>query len=76
MVNSGDGGGSAFPNSFMRNDTGMSLRDYFAASALSALIQNPPAIGVDVNAGTNLIWAATRRAYAFADAMLSARGEA
>ncbi len=66
-------GGQAFPGPFYDDKghvidgaDGMSLRDYFAAGALQALVQN-----VDWNVQTTDGVAGT--AYAFADAMLRAK---
>lgn len=40
--NQSKAGGAAFPSELMRVEgTGMSLRDYFAASALTGLLSNP-----------------------------------
>lgn len=70
-------GGPAFPSS-MTDDSlhiaGMTLRDYFAAKALAALIQanrNPMTLGTShvENNGSFAV-----AAYALADAMIHARG--
>ena len=52
----------AFPNPHLRDDSGMSLRDYFAARAMQALIDND-----------GLFSEIPTQAYAIADAMLKAR---
>ena len=57
-------GGSAFPCAESENsyrDVGMTLRDYFAAKAMEALVHN------------RTPWDAAAEAYAYADAMLRAR---
>ncbi len=61
-----DDGGPAFPRPGWPNETGMTLRDYFAAKAMQALI--PSGQNVD-----SMKYAES--AYALADAMLKARGE-
>jgi hypothetical protein len=63
MINDG---GPAFPRTGWPNETGMTLRDYFAAKAMQALI--PSGQTVD-----SMKYAES--AYAVADAMLKARGE-
>jgi len=55
----------AFPNPHLRDDSGMTLRDYFAAKAMQAILSNPE-YGDD---DTSLAGAA----YYVADAMLKAR---
>ena len=55
----------AFPNPHLRGDEGMTLRDYFAAKAMQAILSNPE-YGDD---DTSLAGAA----YYVADAMLKAR---
>lgn len=71
-MNNKDNGGSAFPAiGYRAVDDGMTLRDYFAAKAMQALIQkselvlNPKtmALPVSISAG----------AYDYADAMLKER---
>ena len=61
----------AFPTG--RNDSlhGMSLRDYFAAKALSGMLADP---NVTCDGADNQTWVA-EHAYELADAMLAARGE-
>ncbi|EMJ7518945.1 hypothetical protein RGL88_000427 [Providencia rettgeri] len=71
-------GGAAFPipaTELHGTDTGMSLRDYFAAKALNAVI-----IGIYNDATAQQVyhnWSAddfAKEAYTLADAMLKARG--
>jgi hypothetical protein len=73
-------GGPAFPfteldqaGSLYHQNTGMSLRDYFAAQAM------PMFRGFDVTTyqsyGQHLISQAAQHAYAYADAMLAARNQ-
>jgi hypothetical protein len=61
-------GGPAFPvgSGDMRDPTGMTLRDYFAAKAMQGLLA-----GTLKSSETSLI---ARDCYAMADAMLKARG--
>ena len=85
-------GGPAFPFVLHENgagDPGMSLRDYFAAHALIALIgrlgplikqeyDGPRPLPIDgptvsENSGEHLRWALATVAYKYADAMLEAR---
>ena len=54
----------AFPINAMTTDEGMTLRDYFAAKAMQALIDNDGLFSV-----------IPIQAYAIADAMMKARGE-
>ena len=59
-------GGAAFPcHGQFAGDLGMSLRDYFAAAALTGLAANPTNRGTPDQAATI--------SYAIADAMLAAR---
>lgn len=84
-------GGPAFPSgetvTEMRADgstytysaaSGMTLRDYFASNALPALIDAQKFDRFDLTVGEsrNIVDRAAFRAYAFADAMLRARGDA
>jgi hypothetical protein len=55
----------AFPNPHRTDLTGMTLRDYFAAKAMQALIDND-----------GLFSEIPTQAYALADAMLAAREKA
>ncbi|KKK71096.1 hypothetical protein LCGC14_2917360 [marine sediment metagenome] len=63
-------GGPAFPSSTpdVFNPSGMSLRDYYAAKAMAALLQTSPADDTYKDVAT--------RAHLQADAMLKAREEA
>lgn len=65
-------GGSAFPipASDMQG-TGMSLRDYFAAKAMQAMIGNTDKDGM--SRGSNGVSKFAKYAYEYADAMLKAR---
>lgn len=54
-------GGPAFPRTGWPNETGMTLRDYFAAKAMQALVQG------------NYFDVTAKQAYEMADAMLKAR---
>jgi hypothetical protein len=59
-------GGPAFPaHENWRIDSGMTLRDYFAAKAMQALLGNPEIDGEPI--------AYSQLAYKYADAMLKAR---
>lgn len=60
--------GAAFPIEGYSN--GISIRDYFAAKAMQAMISNPSIIDNDSDGAVNY---AARAAYKFADAMLRAR---
>lgn len=57
---------NAFPNPNNTEQTGMSLRDYFAAQALQGLIANGEAVNE---------YSAARVAYGFANAMMEVRDE-
>jgi hypothetical protein len=59
-------GGSAFPTTVHVYEKGMSLRDYFAAQALTGMLARPPEEGLSM-----MDRAIT--AYDYADAMLKAR---
>lgn len=61
-------GGLAFPSG---NATGMTLRDYFAAKALQALLTNVPESTYQVDSAGPIAAAA----YGLADLMLEARQE-
>ena len=52
----------AFPNPHLRDDSGITIRDYFAAKAMQALIDND-----------GLFSEIPAQAYEMADAMLAAR---
>jgi len=53
----------AFPNPHLTNETGMTLRDYFAAKAMQALTQK----------GERHLATIAQDAYEMADAMMEAR---
>jgi hypothetical protein len=61
-------GGPAFPRTQWPNETGMTLRDYFAAKAMQSLIINSD----ERSAFEADLWVGDR-AYEIADAMLRAR---
>lgn len=67
-------GGSAFPlpmgSETIQGADGMTLRDYFAARAMQAMISNPSIIDNDSDGAVNY---AASASYKFADAMLKAR---
>ena len=72
-----DNGGPAFPTKsynierdVMTREEGMTLRDYFAAKALSAY-WNDPEVSESISTPENV----AKWAYEMADAMLKARGE-
>jgi hypothetical protein len=54
----------AFPNAHYHNVSGMTLRDYFAAKAMQAIISSHDNTTLDFVSG---------KAYQYADAMLKAR---
>jgi hypothetical protein len=60
-------GGPAFPTPFFESDEGMTLRDYFAAKALQAMLSDP------VWRSNNDSGLIAHFAYKMADAMLEAR---
>jgi hypothetical protein len=60
----------AFPNPHLRDDSGITMRDYFAAKAMQGQINNPLPIGGDE---THRLIA--ERSYRMADAMMKAREE-
>lgn len=70
-----DDGGLAFPSEYYAN-AGMSLRDYFAAAALSVALDNWKSFNArqedDEEPSIDLV---AREAYDIADAMLTARKE-
>ena len=82
MSNNINNGGPAFPIHINPGQTytahatcdGMTLRDYFAAKAMAAVITGSMADGSHLSDGVEVIF--SRAAYKFADAMLRARGEA
>lgn len=72
-------GGRAFPWCGDLNETpminlGLTVRDYFAAKALAALINHPNKDGE--NCGAKAVPTLAKFAYEYADAMIRARGEA
>lgn len=67
MSETKDDGGFAFPHPY-DSPTGMSLRDYFAAAALTGICVSDKFIRTKENTAGNAIWA-----YEIADAMLAAR---
>ena len=73
-------GGPAFPQNDatvnrINNHDGMSLRDYFAAKAMQALIQ-PALSSVEPYKRGEVMHISCGAAYEIADAMLAARGQA
>jgi hypothetical protein len=57
----------AFPNPHLIGETGMTLRDYFAAKAMNSLISDP-------DWRSDMVWHETAyAAYQMADAMMKAR---
>ena len=69
---------SAFPTFAREGDVaisegGLTMRDYFAAKALAALIGYPTKDGE--NCGAKAVPKLAKWAYEYADAMLEARGE-
>ena len=62
-----DTGGPAFPRTQWQNETGMTLRDYFAAKALQGMI------AADYNLAPEYVPSIAASAYVLADAMLRAR---
>lgn len=63
-------GGPAYPT---QGYEGLTVRDYFAAKAMQAMISNPSIIDNDSDGAVNY---AASASYKFADAMLKARGDA
>ena len=76
-------GGSAFPckfahakNEYISGEEGMTLRDYFAAKAMEALITKGEQVAIHTEKGTLILPARQGipgLAYEYADAMLEAR---
>ena len=66
-----DTGGPAFPNAHFNNVNGMTLRDYFAAKAMQAIISQRGDFA-DANYDSPVLIASA--SYMTADAMLKARG--
>ena len=78
-----DNGGPAFPLQSIGPDfapgyAGMTLRDYFAAKAMAAIISKTPCELIEADSPTYVEFAVAIGAYCYADAMLKARegGEA
>ena len=73
-----DDGGSAFPFGDYQNggEQGMTLRDYFAAAALQAIVSNfQPQEVADIASGAIRLDGTPKAAYTIADAMIAARKE-
>lgn len=66
-------GGSAFPVPYPRTDTGMTLRDYFAAKAMAALMPVYWEIDYKFGSAEELLKCQVESAYEYADAMLVQR---
>ena len=62
-------GGPAFPRDTSVNQSGMSLRDYFAAAALTGMCANPNAVKENGEFSSSNF----RTCYEMADAMIKAR---
>jgi len=69
-MNNTNTGGPAFPRTQWPNETGMTLRDYFAAKALQGFLAYIEPYG---ERGEGLPMAYAKEAYIYADAMLKAR---
>lgn len=67
-----DKGGSAFPHEAGRTNTGMTLRDYFAAKAMQGMLAYSSESGDWGNVKAYYVAAG---AYAIADAMLAERAK-
>jgi DNA-directed RNA polymerase alpha subunit len=68
-----DDGGPAFPNA---DNSGMSLRDYFAAKAMQVILANQYEDGIYVGDSDNdSKYVCARSAYIMADAMLGERND-
>lgn len=65
MTNQPNDGGPVFPNTTALPNLGMTLRDYFAAAALTGLLSNPAEVANWVSFADG--------AYECADAMLKAK---
>lgn len=65
-------GGPAFPHVLYQGGEGMKLRDWFAGHALSGLLAADPEVRGDDHA---FLKAVAVGAYAYADAMIAARGQ-
>ena len=64
------GGGNAFPSGY---DSGMTLRDYFAASAMQSYISDNEFVDACEFVGKDFKEEVARVSYLMADAMLEAR---
>ena len=60
---------NAFPNPHRTDELGMTLRDYFAAKAMQAIISSG-------TFPTGIMFDTAKEAYEIADSMLKARGDA
>ena len=66
----------AFPNPHYNNVYGMTLRDYFAAKAMQAMLSSPELLVVvtaDQLVGENAKERVSNVSFAYADAMMKAR---
>ena len=72
-----DDGGPAYPMPVEGRDynVGISLRDYFAAAALTGFASNNEAIETIHTTGGNVPKKISASAYEFADAMIAARSK-
>lgn len=72
-------GGTAFPygqkNVTARYSEGLSMRDYFAAAALTGLLNNKELVMSDAAKGMKASQAYAAQSYMLADAMIAARKE-
>jgi len=59
----------AFPNPHLTHETGMTLRDYFAARAMQSMIQDRGSISLEQGGYTSV----SIMSYKMADAMLKVR---
>ncbi len=69
-------GGPAFPNNWGDYARGMTMRDYFAAKAMQAMLTSPEfmvVVTADEAVGANARERVSNVAYRYADAMLEAR---
>lgn len=64
---------AAFPRSGKATQTGMALRDYFAAKALLGMLSGPAGAQIVNNPDEQAMLATSLAAYAIADTMLQAR---
>lgn len=63
----------AFPNPHLTDETGMTLRDYFAAKALQGLLANPKLQSEILKKGGCISGWIETSAWSFADAMMEKR---